>query len=180
MTTKPLLYLAESDALPAPIQKLASTRTVAAPKSRAGDGEALARLVKHAGGTLCDIIATGRAANSALRLATQHPDMIDKLVIDTPVVEDAAKSADEPQSLTAQLLIVLGDKAPQACKQTAVALKRKLERSHLAYVYDATDTVVDSQPERYETVVFDFLERGVAFVLKPDKVRVPPRRAPGK
>jgi hypothetical protein len=173
MTAKPLLYLAEKGALPAPIQKLARVRTVAAPKHGTDGGEALTKLFEDAGGMPCDVIATGLATESALRLAKQYPDMIDKLVIDTPLVENAAQSVDSLESLAAQLLIVIGDRAPQTSAQNAVALKRKFDRSHLAYVYDATDTVVDSQPERYETVVFDFLERGVAFVLKPDKTKSP-------
>ena len=67
------------------------------------------------------------------------------------------------------MLIILGDQAQKACVKSALALKRKFERSHLAYVYEATNTVIESQPGRYETVVFDFLERGRGFVLKPDK-----------
>ena len=76
-----------------------------------------------------------------------------------------------PTGLAAQMLIVIGDRAPEASVESALALKRKFERSHLAYVYEATNTVIDSQPGRYEAVVFDFLERGVAFVLKPDKFK---------
>jgi hypothetical protein len=67
------------------------------------------------------------------------------------------------------MLIILGDQAQEASVESALALKRKFESSHLAYVYQATNTVIDSQPERYETVVFDFLERGGGFVLKPAK-----------
>lgn len=170
MTGKPLLYLSDdrNAALPGAIEALASARTVAT--SPAGkDSETLAQLVNRAGGDLCDVIATGRAAVSALDLAARHPEMIDKLVLDTPVLNGDTTSGPDPESLTAQLLIVLGDKAPQASATDAVALRRKYERAHLAYVYDATDSAVDSQPERYRTLVLDFLQRGVAFVLKPDK-----------
>jgi hypothetical protein len=135
------------------------------------DSQSLALLLNGSDAALCDVIACGRATDAALNLAGLHSEMIDKIVIDTPLVARGFTDRVSPAGLAAQMLIVIGDRAPQASVESALALKRKFERSHLAYVYEATNTVIDSQPRRYETVVFDFLERGVAFVLKPDKFK---------
>jgi hypothetical protein len=169
---KPLLYLPDdrSASVPQVINKLAETRLIGIPQPGSeAESQMLARLFNGSNATLCDVIACGRATEAALHLVGSHAEMIDKLVIDTPLVARSFTDRVSPTSLAAQMLIVIGDRAPQDSVETALALKRKFERSQLAYVYDATKTVIDSQPGRYETVVFDFLERGAAFVLKSDK-----------
>jgi hypothetical protein len=171
---KPLLYLPDDRSAPVPevVNKLAQSRLIIIPLPGSdADSQSLALLLNGSDAALCDVIACGRATDAALNLAGLHSEMIDKIVIDTPLVARGFTDRVSPAGLAAQMLIVIGDRAPQASVESALALKRKFERSHLAYVYQATNTVIDSQPGRYETVVFDFLERGVAFVLKPDKFK---------
>jgi hypothetical protein len=171
---KPLLYLPDDRSAPVPevVNKLAQSRLIIIPLPGSdADSQSLALLLNGSDAALCDVIACGRATDAALNLAGLHSEMIDKIVIDTPLVARGFTDRVSPAGLAAQMLIVIGDRAPQASVESALALKRKFERSHLAYVYEATNTVIDSQPRRYETVVFDFLERGVAFVLKPDKFK---------
>jgi hypothetical protein len=171
---KPLLYLPDDRSAPVPevVNKLAQSRLIIIPLPGSdADSQSLALLLNGSDAALCDVIACGRATDAALNLAGLHSEMIDKIVIDTPLVARGFTDRVSPAGLAAQMLIVIGDRAPQASVESALALKRKFERSHLAYVYEATNTVIDSQPRRYETVVFDFLERGVAFVLKADKFK---------
>jgi hypothetical protein len=171
---KPLLYLPDDRSAPVPevVNKLAQSRLIIIPLPGSdADSQSLALLLNGSDAALCDVIACGRATDAALNLAGLHSEMIDKIVIDTPLLARGFTDRVSPAGLAAQMLIVIGDRAPQASVESALALKRKFERSHLAYVYEATNTVIDSQPRRYETVVFDFLERGVAFVLKPDKFK---------
>jgi hypothetical protein len=171
---KPLLYLPDDRSAPVPevVNKLAQSRLIIIPLPGSdADSQSLALLLNGSDAALCDVIACGRATDAALNLAGLHSEMIDQIVIDTPLVARGFTDRVSPAGLAAQMLIVIGDRAPQASVESALALKRKFERSHLAYVYEATNTVIDSQPGRYETVVFDFLERGVAFVLKPDKFK---------
>jgi hypothetical protein len=173
---KPLLYLPDDRSAPVPqiVDKLAQIRLIAIPQPGSeAESQMLARLFNGSNATLCDVIACGRATEAALHLVGSHSEMIDKIVIDTPLVARGFTDRVSPTSLAAQMLIVIGDRAPQGSIETALALKRKFERSHLAYIYDATKTVIDSQPGRYETVVFDFLQRGAAFVLKSDKSKAP-------
>jgi hypothetical protein len=169
---KPLLYLPDDRSAPVPrvINKLAQTRLIAIPLRGTDTGrQTLAQLFDGSDATLCDVIACGHAAETALHFAALHSEMIDKVVIDTPLVAGGFTDRVSSIGIAAQMLIILGDQAQEASVESALALKRKFESSHLAYVYQATNTVIDSQPERYETVVFDFLERGGGFVLKPAK-----------
>jgi hypothetical protein len=169
---KPLLYLPDDRSAPVPrvVNKLAQTRLIAIPLRGTDPGrQTLAQLFDGSDATLCDVIACGHAAETALHFAALHSEMIDKVVIDTPLVAGGFTDRVSSIGIAAQMLIILGDQAQEASVESALALKRKFESSHLAYVYQATNTVIDSQPERYETVVFDFLERGGGFVLKPDK-----------
>jgi hypothetical protein len=173
---KPLLYLPDDRGAPVPqvVNKLAQTRLIAIPLRGTDTGrQTLAQLFDGSDATLCDVIACGHAAETALHFAALHSEMIDKIVIDTPLVTGGFTDRVSSIGVAAQMLIILGDQAQEASVESALALKRKFERSHLAYVYQATNTVIDSQPGRYETVVFDFLERGVGFVLKPDKSKAP-------
>jgi hypothetical protein len=169
---KPLLYLPDDRSAPVPrvVNKLAQTRLIAIPLRGTDPGrQTLAQLFDGSDATLCDVIACGHAAETALHFAALHSEMIDKVVIDTPLVAGGFTDRVSSIGIAAQMLIILGDQAQEASVESALALKRKFESSHLAYVYQATNTVIDSQPERYETVVFDFLERGGGFVLKPAK-----------
>jgi hypothetical protein len=173
---KPLLYLPDDRGAPVPqvVNKLAQTRLIAIPLRGTDTGrQTLAQLFDGSDATLCDVIACGHAAETALHFAALHSEMIDKIVIDTPLVTGGFTDRVSSIGVAAQMLIILGDQAQEASVESALALKRKFERSHLAYVYQATNTVIDSQPGRYETVVFDFLERGEGFVLKPDKSKAP-------
>jgi hypothetical protein len=173
---KPLLYLPDDRSAPVPqvVNKLAQTRLIAIPLRGTDTGrQTLAQLFDGSDATLCDVIACGHAAETALHFAALHSEMIDKIVIDTPLVTGGFTDRVSSIGVAAQMLIILGDQAQEASVESALALKRKFERSHLAYVYQATNTVIDSQPGRYETVVFDFLERGEGFVLKPDKSKAP-------
>jgi hypothetical protein len=173
---KPLLYLPDDRGAPVPqvVNKLAQTRLIAIPLRGTDTGrQTLAQLFDGSDATLCDVIACGHAAETALHFAALHSEMIDKIVIDTPLVTGGFTDRVSSIGVAAQMLIILGDQAQEASVESALALKRKFERSHLAYVYQATNTAIDSQPGRYETVVFDFLERGVGFVLKPDKSKAP-------
>jgi hypothetical protein len=169
---KPLLYLPDDRSAPVPqvVNKLAQTRLIAIPLRGTDTGrQTLAQLFDRSDDTRCDVIACGHAAETALHFAALHSEMIDKVVIDTPLVAEGFTDRVFPIGISAQILIIVGDQAQEASVESALALKRKFENSHLAYVYQATNTVIDSQPERYETVVFDFLERGGGFVLKPAK-----------
>jgi hypothetical protein len=173
---KPLLYLPDDRSAPVPqvVNKLAQTRLIAIPLRGTDTGrQTLAQLFDGSDATLCDVIACGHAAETALHFAALHSEMIDKIVIDTPLVTGGFTDRISSIGVAAQMLIILGDQAQEASVESALALKRKFERSHLAYVYQATNTVIDSQPGRYETMVFDFLERGEGFVLKPDKSKAP-------
>jgi hypothetical protein len=173
---KPLLYLPDDRGAPVPqvVNKLAQTRLIAIPLRGTDTGrQTLAQLFDGSDATLCDVIACGHSAETALHFAALHSEMIDKVVIDTPLVAGGFTGRVSSIGIAAQMLIILGDQAQEASVESALALKRKFESSHLAYVYQATNTVIDSQPERYETVVFDFLERGGGFVLKPDKPKAP-------
>jgi len=173
---KPLLYLPDDRSAPVPqvVNKLAQTRLIAIPLRGTDTGrQTLAQLFDGSDATLCDVIACGHAAETALHFAALHSEMIDKIVIDTPLVTGGFTDRISSIGVAAQMLIILGDQAQEASVESALALKRKFERSHLAYVYQATNTVIDSQPRRYETMVFDFLERGEGFVLKPDKSKAP-------
>jgi hypothetical protein len=173
---KPLLYLPDDRSAPVPqvVNKLAQTRLIAIPLRGTDTGrQTLAQLFDGSDATLCDVIACGHAAETALHFAALHSEMIDKIVIDTPLVAGGFTDRVSSIEVAAQMLIILGDQAQEASVESALALKRKFERSHLAYVYQATNTVIDSQPGRYETMVFDFLERGEGFVLKPDKSKAP-------
>lgn len=173
---KPLLYLPDDRSAPVPqvVNKLAQTRLIAIPlRGTDTRRQTLAQLFDGSDATLCDVIACGHAAETALHFAALHSKMIDKIVIDTPLVTGDFTDRVSSIGVAAQMLIILGDQAQEASVELALALKRKFERSHLAYVYEATNTVIDSQPGRYETMVFDFLERGEGFVLKPDKSKAP-------
>ena len=86
---KPLLYLPDdrSAAVPQVLSKLAQTRLIAIPLPGADIGsQTLAQLFNSPDITLCDVIACGHAAEIALHFVALHPDLINKIVIDTPLV----------------------------------------------------------------------------------------------
>ena len=62
-------------------------------------------------------------------------------------------------------LILLGTKDGRMPPESVQLLKDRLPRSFLVYVYDAAHSIETDQPERFATLVEDFLQRGEAFIV---------------
>ena len=67
--------------------------------------------------------------------------------------------------IKALTLILHGTKDGIVPTASARLLKERIPRSHLVYVYDAAHALDVDQPERWATLVGDFLARGEAFIV---------------
>ena len=65
-------------------------------------------------------------------------------------------------------LILLGPKDGRMLRESVQFLKSSLPRSYLIYVDGATHDFDVDQPERFATLVGDYLKRGEAFLANED------------
>lgn len=88
------------------------------------------------------------------------------------------KSIDMDEALVEQLdkvravtLILHGTKDGMIPEESAIFLKSRIATSHLVYVYDAAHAMEVDQPERFTTLVGDFLARGQGFLVNAGSER---------
>jgi pimeloyl-ACP methyl ester carboxylesterase len=67
--------------------------------------------------------------------------------------------------IEALTLILIGTKDGRIPPASVRLLKDRMARAYLVYVYDAAHSIETDQPERFATVVGDFLERGETFIV---------------
>lgn len=67
--------------------------------------------------------------------------------------------------IAALTLILHGTKDGIVPPSAPRLLKERIKRSHLLYVYDAAHAIDWDQPERFATLVDDFMSRGEAFIV---------------
>ena len=66
-----------------------------------------------------------------------------------------------------QTLILQGTKDGMMPPESGQLLMRETPRAKLLYVYDAGHNIEVDQPERFVTLILDFLSRGEAFIDNP-------------
>ena len=80
--------------------------------------------------------------------------------------------------IQAYTLILGGAKDERVPAQAVQAVKSRIPRSQLLYIYDAAHAMEIDQPERVANLVEDFLVRGDAFIVNAGMV--PPAGAPAQ
>lgn len=114
-----------------------------------------------------------------LAAAYAHPE---KIKPDTRAPEVAAKNREmaafytkgkaRDEALIARIgeisaltLVLQGERDGVVADAAVQHLRASIPRSHLIYIYDAAHVPEVDQPERFSTVVGDFLTRGEAFIV---------------
>jgi pimeloyl-ACP methyl ester carboxylesterase len=127
---------------------------------------ALDRLIESLGLEAADLLASGEAGASALRLAARAPERVRALVLESPTA--LVREADLERQLsdvTAPTLVVFGTSDGADAQDTGRVYAGSIPNGHLVFVYDAGRAVGRDRPEAFVEVVADFLERHEAFVI---------------
>ena len=67
--------------------------------------------------------------------------------------------------IEALCLIILGTRDTAILPECGQLLRHNIPKSVLTYIYDAAHNIESDQPARIATLVDDFLERGIAFIV---------------
>lgn len=67
--------------------------------------------------------------------------------------------------IAALTLVMLGTKDGRMTPQSVQLIKERMERAFLVYVYDAAHNIEVDQPDRFASLVGDFLKRGEVFLV---------------
>jgi pimeloyl-ACP methyl ester carboxylesterase len=163
-------------------------------KSHPDLAEFAANVIDAAIGRPCDVIGHSMGAGIAAMLALKHPEKVQLLVLsgmnvggppanmgvpDDPAMAQNFAAAQyyrgdgsAMRALPASLgeiepltLILHGTRDPLVPLASPRLLKERIRHSHLIYVYDAGHASDLDQPERFATIVSDFLARGEAFIV---------------
>ncbi len=132
--------------------------------------EALMAAAKARGLETFSLVVHGADATLALQLAAAYPQVVQALVLLSPLAlradataHDAALSEQLP-NVKAQVLALFGTRDKAAPPSMGGHYKRALANCHLMYVYDAEDTASE-RLEAVSEVVLDFLKRRDAFLV---------------
>jgi len=118
-------------------------------------------------------------ADAMLRAMYAHPEKLppnqkprEMAVENRKMAEHYHKNRNMEEALVGQLpklravtLILRGTKDGRVPDESVLFLKAKIPTSHLIYVYDAAHAIEVDQPERFLTLVGDFLARGQGFLV---------------
>jgi pimeloyl-ACP methyl ester carboxylesterase len=111
-----------------------------------------------------DLMATGRAAPTAVRLALAAPERVRALVLEAPEPPDADLER-ELLGLATPTLVLIGTADRSGAPEHGRVYKECLPSGHLVFVYDAAHAIGADRPEAFTEVVADFLERHEAFII---------------
>lgn len=67
--------------------------------------------------------------------------------------------------IEALTLVMLGTKDGRLTPESVQLIKERMQRAFLVYVYDAAHNIEVDQPERFASLVSDFLHRGEVFLV---------------
>jgi pimeloyl-ACP methyl ester carboxylesterase len=132
----------------------------------------LAEFIDQVIGKPCEVVGHSSGAQLAAWLAVLHPEKIEQLVLMAP--EGFGYGTAQPRDadliarigeIQAYTLILGGSRDERVPAQAVQALKSRIRRSQLLYVYDAAHAMEVDQPERVASLVEDFFLRGDAFIV---------------
>ena len=112
------------------------------------------------------LMGTAGGTALALRLALEHADRVEALVLESPM---ALPSVPDLQgtlpALATPTLVLIGTRDRAAPSDVGGRYREALPNGHLVYVYDATDAIGAERPEAFTDLVSDFLVRREQFVV---------------
>ena len=153
----------------APVAGVATMPSPSGTVSRAGR---LAEFIDQLIGKPCELIGHSTGAQFAAWLAILHPAKIEQLVLMAPegFGNGSGQVRDEDLicrcgEIKAYTLILGGSRDDRVPAQAVQAVKSRIRRSQLIYIYDAGHTLEVDQPERVAALVEDFFVRGDAFIV---------------
>lgn len=118
------------------------------------------------------VIAEGKAAAAALRLALDRPEDVTGVVLIAPtLIEANGRAADEALAarlaeLTSPLLVLFGTKDAAAPPEAGRHYRERSAKANVIFVYDAGATMGDERPEAVAELAIDFLRRGDTFLVR--------------
>ncbi|OGA01986.1 MAG: hypothetical protein A3H35_16090 [Betaproteobacteria bacterium RIFCSPLOWO2_02_FULL_62_17] len=134
-------------------------------------------------GKPCEVVGYSMGARIAAWLAILHPAKVEQLVLMAPEGFGMGPARDEELiarigEVQAYTLILGGSRDERVPAQAVRAVKSRIRRSQLLYVYDAAHAMEVDQPERVASLVEDFFVRGDAFIVNAGSAPRPGLSAP--
>ena len=158
MNATPTLVHLLDDARPTRAHELLARRFRVVVLEAAGQPiDALVRAIDDLRLDSFNLMGSGAAAETALRLALEHPERVAALVLESPACDGP------PPAPATPTLLLLGTR--DAASASGHRYKTTLPDCHLVFVYDAAQAIAAERPEAFAEVVADFLERREAFVI---------------
>ena len=138
----------------------------------------LAEFIDQLIGKPCEVVGHSRGAQLAAWLAILQPAKVEQLVLMAPEGFGTGQARDEELiarigEIQAYTLILGGSRDQVVPAQAVQAVKSRIRRSQLLYIYDAAHAIEVDQPARVAALVEDFFVRGDAFIVNAGSVPQP-------
>lgn len=112
----------------------------------------------------CSTIAFSAGARIAIALAISAPERIDKLILVSPLLRDAAELPDLAEVRTSTLVLV-GTRDAGAAIEAGRLCRERISSCHLSFIYGAPDALTQEHAEAWLKPIVQFLEEGEQFII---------------
>jgi len=148
------------------------TFDVGAAISPEGEAELLGAFARL--GTSVGIISTGALAQQVLKLALQHPDVANAIVLIAPPAIADQKLAAELAGLKPPVLTLFGSKGGATAPEARRVYRQAIPKSHLMFVYDTDDGLAEQRPEAVAAALRDFMTVREGFLVTTRSAKLYP------
>ncbi|MFT8242981.1 alpha/beta fold hydrolase [Roseomonas sp. BN140053] len=132
----------------------------------------IAAALAEAGAERLGIVAAGREAVTALRLALQLGEAVESLVLLSPGLPGDTGLGEQLNTLAAPVLCLFGTREENG--PPLRAWRQAVPVCHVVLVFDATAAMAAERPEAVASVAGDFLRRRDQFIVSGQPARLHP------
>lgn len=154
------------------LTKLAASRRVICLNPFTGDFAAANQLAQKLPGAFgrmgieqCSAIGISAGARPAFALAISAPELIDRLILLSPLQLFEGAELLDLAGVKAATLVLVGTRDTSVAIEAGRLCRERIGSCHLSLVYGAGHAVVDDRPEACLDSVVQFLEQGEQFII---------------
>jgi len=113
----------------------------------------------------CSVIGISAGAPPALALAIAAPELIDRLILLSPLQLFEGAQLQDLAGVKAATLVLVGTRDASGAIEAGRLYREKIGSCHLSFVYGAGHAVADDRPGACLESVVQFLEQGEQFII---------------
>jgi pimeloyl-ACP methyl ester carboxylesterase len=113
----------------------------------------------------CSLIGISAGADPALALAIAAPELIDRLILLSPLQPSEATGSRDPAGIKTATLVLVGTRDNSGAIEMGRRCREKIPSCHLSFVYGAGHELTSDRAEACLDPILQFLDEGEQFII---------------